>query len=65
MTIVQYIVVALAALEEILKAGGSAAALITQLRATISALETENRDPNEDEWSALNTQISAAIAALE
>jgi hypothetical protein len=51
--------------DELLKTGGSVAALVTQLRATITALESENRDPNAEEWAALNAQISAALAALE
>lgn len=64
MTLVQYIAVALAALDEILKAGGNAAALIAQLKTTIAALQAENRDPTESEWNALNSQIDAAIDAL-
>lgn len=64
MTILQYIAVALAALDEILRAGGSVADLIAQLKATIAALQAENRDPNVDEWKALNAQISSAMAAL-
>ncbi len=64
MTILQYVAVALAALDEILRAGGSVADLIAQLKATITALQAENRDPNAEEWKALNAQISAAMAAL-
>jgi len=62
--ILQYIAVALAALDEILKAGGNAANLIAQLQATIRALQAENRDPSEDEWKAMNAQITAALDAL-
>ena len=62
--ILQYIAVALAALDEILKAGGNAANLIAQLQATIRALQAENGDPSEDEWKAMNAQITAALDAL-
>lgn len=64
MTVLQYVAVALAALDEILKAGGNAAALLAQLRTTISALQAEKRDPTDAEWQALNVQIAAAMEAL-
>lgn len=64
MTVLQYVAVALAALDEILKAGGNAAALLAQLRTTISALQAEKRDPTDAEWQALNVQIAAAVEAL-
>lgn len=64
MTVLQYIAVALAALDEVLKAGGNAAALLAQLRTTISAFQAEKRDPTEAEWQALNTQIATAMEAL-
>jgi hypothetical protein len=64
LTVLQYVAVALAALDEILKAGGNAAALLAQLRTTISAFQAEKRDPTEVEWQALNTQIAAAMEAL-
>jgi len=64
MTILQYVAVALAALDEILKAGGDAASLLAQLRTTISAFQSENRDPTEAEWNALNAQIAAAMEGL-
>ena len=64
MIVLQYIAVALAAIDEIVKAGGSITALIAQLETTIRALQAENRDPTQDEWSAMNTQIQAAIDAL-
>ncbi|HEY4123762.1 MAG TPA: hypothetical protein VGM36_04055 [Rhizomicrobium sp.] len=64
MIVLQYIAAALAALDEILKAGGNVTALVTELKSTIQALQAENRDPTEEEWAAMNTQIAAAIAAL-
>ena len=64
MTVLQYLAVALAALDEILKAGGNAASLLAQLRTTISALQAEKRDPTDAEWQALNVQIAAAVEAL-
>ncbi len=64
MTVLQYVAVALAALDEILKAGGNAASLLAQLRTTISALQAEKRDPTDAEWQALNVQIAAAVEAL-
>jgi hypothetical protein len=64
MNVLQYVAVALAALDELLKAGGNAAALIAQLRATIAALQAENRDPTAAEWKALNSQIADAMEAL-
>jgi hypothetical protein len=64
MTVLQYVAVALAALDEILKAGGNAASLLAQLRTTISALQAEKRDPTDAEWQALNVQIAAAMEAL-
>jgi hypothetical protein len=63
-TVLQYVAVALAALDEILKAGGNAAALLAQLRATISAFQAEKRDPTDAEWQALNAQIATAVKAL-
>jgi hypothetical protein len=64
MTVLQYVAVALAALDEILKAGGNAAALLAQLRTTINAFQAEKRDPTDAEWQALNVQIEAAMEAL-
>ncbi len=64
MTVLQYVAVALAALDEILKAGGNAAALLAQLRTTISALQAEKRDPTDAEWQALDAQIATAMEAL-
>jgi hypothetical protein len=64
MTVLQYVAVALAALDEILKAGGNAAALLAQLRTTISAFQAEKRDPTDAEWQALNFQIATAMEAL-
>jgi hypothetical protein len=64
MTVLQYVAAALAALDEILKAGGNAATLIAQLRATVAAFQSENRDPTEAEWNALNAQIASAVQAL-
>jgi hypothetical protein len=63
-TVLQYVAVALAALDEILKAGGNAAALLAQLRTTISAFQAEKRDPTAAEWQALNAQIATAMKAL-
>ncbi len=64
MTVLRYVTVALAALDEILKAGGNAASLLARLRTTIAAFQSENRDPTEAEWDALNAQIAEAMAAL-
>lgn len=64
MTVLQYVAVALAALDEILKAGGSAANLLAQLRTTIVAFQAENRDPTPAEWDALNAQIAEAMTGL-
>lgn len=64
MNVLQYVAVALAALDEILKAGGNAAALLAQLRTTISTFQAEKRDPTDAEWQALNAQIATAMEAL-
>jgi N-acyl-D-aspartate/D-glutamate deacylase len=63
-TVLQYVAVALAALDEILKAGGNAAALLAQLRTTIGAFQAEKRDPTDAEWQALDAQIATAMEAL-
>jgi hypothetical protein len=64
MNVLQYVAVALAALNEIVKAGGDIAALIAQLQTTIGALQADNRDPTQDEWNALNAQIAAALEGM-
>jgi len=64
MTVLQYVAVALSALDEILKAGGNAASLLAQLRTTIAAFQSENRDPTTAEWDALDAQIAAVMQAL-
>ena len=63
MNILQYVAVGLAALDELLKAGGNVAALIAQLRSAIAGLQAENRDPTAAEWEALNAQIADAMKA--
>jgi outer membrane murein-binding lipoprotein Lpp len=64
MTALKYVAMALAVLEELLRMGGNATALVVQLRTTVRALQAEKRDPTEDEWQALNAQIAAAMEAL-
>lgn len=62
--ILNYVLVALSAIAEILKAGGNAVVLIGQIQSTIGVLQAEKRDPTAAEWEALNAQIAAAMAAL-
>ncbi len=62
--ILNYVLVALSAIAEILKAGGNAMVLIGQIQSTIGVLQAEKRDPSPAEWEALNAQIAAAMAAL-
>ncbi|MBN9532537.1 MAG: hypothetical protein J0H30_11365 [Alphaproteobacteria bacterium] len=65
MRILQYISVALAAIDVIAKAGGSVSALIANIETTIRAMQAENRDPTVSEWKAMNEQIVTAIDALD
>ncbi|HTO39510.1 MAG TPA: hypothetical protein VL026_00930 [Rhizomicrobium sp.] len=62
--ILNYVLVALSAIAEILKAGGNAMVLVGQIQSTIGVLQAEKRDPSSAEWEALNAQIAAAMAAL-
>jgi|GEM_PF-4669745 len=62
--ILNYVLVALSAIAEILKAGGNALALVAQIQSTLGVLRAEKRDPTPEEWQALNAQIAAAMAAL-
>jgi hypothetical protein len=60
-----FVAVALASIDEIIKAGGNVAALIAQVESTIHTLLDDHRDPSQDEWDAMNAQIIAAIDALD
>lgn len=62
--ILNYVLVALSAIAEILKSGGNALALVAQIQSTLGVLRAEKRDPTSAEWEALNAQIAAAMAAL-
>jgi hypothetical protein len=64
MRILQYISVALAAIDVIAKAGGSVSALIANIETTVRAMQAESRDPTMAEWKAMNEQIVTAIDAL-
>ena len=61
MSVLQYIAVALAALDEILKAGGNAAALLAQLRTTLSMTKTVSTVDDVD-TSAGQIALAYAVA---
>ncbi len=55
---------AISALEQLIQAGTAASAILLQLKATVTAMQNENRDPTQAEWAALHAQIKAALDDL-
>lgn len=64
MNALQYVLAALAAIEQLAQAGASVMALVSEVKATVTAMQAESRDPTDDEWAALNAQIKAELDKL-
>jgi hypothetical protein len=54
----------ISALEQIIQVGTSAWGIIQSMKTSVTAMQAENRDPNPEEWAALNAQIKAALGQL-
>lgn len=62
--ILLYAVQAIQIASALASAGQDVAALLVQIRAALTAMQTENRDPSAAEWQALNAQTIALLTAL-
>lgn len=57
LTALQYALALLDAIPRLLQAGADITSLITEHRTKIDQMVKEERDPTEEEWDSLNTEI--------
>jgi hypothetical protein len=62
--VLMYAIQALEALPQLIAAGQSVTALITQTTSSLKSMQAENRDPTAAEWVAQATTISGLRAVL-
>lgn len=58
-TAIAYALQLLSALPSLIQAGRDVTALLSHGQATLTAMQTEGRDPTPAEWEALDAQVKA------